>query len=102
MDIEVKEFLTKTLEALYKMADNESISDNWSDISLFIRTDLKTCFNDIMNNVRQDAKEADFFNNIDRGKIDPLVRTAFNVAFNYETVMYAKKIIEKFNLPLNN
>ena len=46
----------------------------------------------ILDEVKKDAKEADLFGNLDRGKIDPLVTLAASVALNHACLMYAKTL----------
>jgi len=98
MDLTVNAFLTKTFDALYKMGNFEDINSKSKDIVSFMVSDLKLTFPEILENIRKDAKEADLLHNLEKNKIDPLVRAAFNVAFNYEAVQYAKKIINHFKI----
>jgi membrane-bound lytic murein transglycosylase MltF len=62
-----------------------------------MRNSFKEWYPKIIAEAKEDAQLADLMDNIKRGKIDPLVRSAFSVALLHGCVNYAKFLLQVEN-----
>ena len=91
----IVDFFTKqTVKAVVEISSFKGINfDKAKCNEYFNRTGI-TKLNNILTEVRKDAKTADFFNGLNSGRIDPLTKKAADISFLYGITEYAKEILE--------
>jgi hypothetical protein len=82
-----------TKETLLKYSIENNIEFNKEIANNYFKKTYIDKFNEIIDKVNKDTKQADFFNQIENGYFSPVVKQVFQTSMIYECLQYAKEII---------
>jgi membrane-bound lytic murein transglycosylase MltF len=89
------ESLTNLLvDTIVKYCQHNGIEYDTEKASEYLAKTVKQKFPLIMEKIREEAKQADIFNQIDSGKLSPMVREVGQVTLRHEILLYAQEIVE--------
>lgn len=94
MEASVNLVMQKTADSCFQIGANLGIEVNKDILGERMKQSFKEWYPKIINEAKQDAEAADLMDNLKRGKIDPLVKSAFSVALLHGCVNYAKYLLQ--------
>lgn len=101
MEASVNLVMQKTADSCYQIARNLSIEIDKNLLGERMKQSFKEWYPKIITEAKQDAEAADLMDNLKRGKIDPLVKSAFSVALLHGCVNYAKYLLQVDTCPVS-
>lgn len=84
---------TTVIDSVATIAANKGIQYDSKQMADKLIATAREWYPKILDESKKDAEQADLFGNLNRGKIDPLVNAAFNVALKHGCVQYAKFLL---------
>ena len=82
-----------TIESVKTISRNKGISFNPNEVKAKMQSTYKEKFASIFAEMQKDAKEADLFNQLERGKVGALSMQCARVSLHHGCVMYAKELL---------
>lgn len=93
MDATIQLIMSKTAECCFQIARNKGIEIDKDILGNRMRESFKEWYLKITDEAKKDSEQADIFGNLQRGKVDTLVRSAFSVAIMHGCTNYAKYLL---------
>jgi len=97
-DIIMDYFTANVVKATVQISENKSINFSRDKANEYFNKTAVNKANEMLIEARKDSHRADLFNGLKTDRIDPLVKSAFNISVQHFITLYASEILEHSKL----
>ena len=93
MDATIQLIMSTTADCCFQIARNKGLEIDKDALGDRMRQSFKEWYIKITDEAKRDSEKADILGNLQRGKIDTLVRSAFSISIVHGCTNYAKYLL---------